>query len=1005
MSKKTILTKRPKKLIAFILVCLITIILAGCDSANRKPTGGLGDLDATYATSENGNFTVTVGDVYNKLRYNAVDYLENSVYKFIYESEIKTVEAAIKDGKRADKDATKLTLNEQILKRLDESILTDIYGTSDEEAIEELSEKEKMVSVSKYIDAKYQEGYVITKAQIESETFTSVYPAYYLELAKYVAAYNKLSNEFSIENGYINFGEITEDSYFDKNEVAAWYDANHTNKGDVTALLIRFVNSTEANEVLKKFGLISSGAKWYQIQHPENETEWNTPVKYDKYYENYKLDLTGGSGNEPVEAVGNGNATILRIYAAIYNYVYTYRSELYGELELDTESNVKLEDFADKGHLNYYYYIQAIIAEDNQTAKEDNDKYEQYVEQLLAYDKKVKDAHHEDDKEVETIVMSTERLDKYSTSLTSYLYNNLKTEADEEGKSFTQYLTSSKTLGGYNYLLFKIDQVKDTELYEEVENEDEEKEIIFNTSEEAKALLEEVLNEMFDNKINDSYINTIFEERVAEVELKIYDSIVENQFMFTSTSKLAESYEKNKKKNNDLLAAVTYQDNDYEITVKDAYSYLEPLYGPQVASNLLFQEYIKTTSYYKDLEDNYDQYEESVKLMLYYFANDYYASNGYPSEIGKYGFMTLYFGTADIESAIKDFLMVSDATNAFYADFATHATDEKSFYENIREYALETYNNYYSLTLSGLSVYVDMDEDGEADLIEDAELLLAAKNLLKDAYDAVATSKNNYQTAMNEVVADYNSSSRIPNEENPVVPESRWAKYRKLGLYLEVTSFGTFTDTTDYTDKAIEDIVLEYKDVLIDSKLGFTSEYLCDSDEYITTEDNKLAIVLFTAGSLPTSAKFETEDEEIKDLYKEVYIILNDKQEKVELTYDSDEITAEQVKVYVAEYMILGDVYCLPESTVAALDAYLLPVITKYTGAASQFTISSNILKGITFNNTLPLSSQFGTEFAENYTREAFVAEYNRIIQDAEDNYDSQYANWWENMYTQGGSN
>ena len=88
MNKKPILSKRPKKFIIFLLVCLITITLAGCDSSNKMPTGDI-DLDAVYATG--GGQQVTVGEVYNKLRYNAVDYLETLVYNFLYEEEIKTL--------------------------------------------------------------------------------------------------------------------------------------------------------------------------------------------------------------------------------------------------------------------------------------------------------------------------------------------------------------------------------------------------------------------------------------------------------------------------------------------------------------------------------------------------------------------------------------------------------------------------------------------------------------------------------------------------------------------------------------------------------------------------------------------------------------------------------------------------------------------------------------------------------------------------------------------------
>ena len=50
MNKKPFLSKHPKKILVFLLVCLITITLAGCDSSDKKPTGDL-DLSATYASA------------------------------------------------------------------------------------------------------------------------------------------------------------------------------------------------------------------------------------------------------------------------------------------------------------------------------------------------------------------------------------------------------------------------------------------------------------------------------------------------------------------------------------------------------------------------------------------------------------------------------------------------------------------------------------------------------------------------------------------------------------------------------------------------------------------------------------------------------------------------------------------------------------------------------------------------------------------------------------------
>ena len=962
MSKKPILSKHPKKLIALILACLITITLTGCDS-NRKPTGDL-DLSAVYAS--NGNHSVTVGDVYNKLRYNAVSYVENAVYNFLYEEEIETVKTdlASSDSKYREK--------------LEHEILHDIYDVHEEDEIEDLTEKEINTKIATYVDEMYQKGYVVTAEDIKAKNFKSVEANYYLEVAKYVAAYNKLAEEFSVKDGVIDFGEITDDSYFTKDEVVHWYDQEHKNTGDVTAILIRFINSTEVNNVLKKFGLKSSGGKWYQIKlDPSKESEWNTKNGYEEYYDDYKIDLTGESGLVSIDELGNGNATVLKVFAEIYNYVYTYRNPIVLETVTDNP---------DFDHLKYYRRIESIINKDFNTklSNPDNTEYETLLEVLAQYEKDNN----------ETIVMSKEKLDKYSTSLTSYLYTSLATEAKEEGKSFTQYITTGKSFGNYYYLLYKIDQVEDKVLYEEVENEDDKKEINFTDA----AFLNEVLNEMFENELSDTYIEKQFTERVKEAKLKIYDSIVESQFMYTSSSALVDSYEKNKKQNNNVIAEVTYKDNTKSITVSDVFSYLEPLHGTQVAANLLFQEYIKTTDYYKDLADDYDNYVETVKLMLYYFSNDYYAQSGYPSSIGKYNFMMLYYGTANVDEVVKDFLMVSDATNKFYNDFAK---DNNEFYTSLLNYATKTYSDFYSLTVSGLTVYVDRDEDGVADEITDSTVLAKANELLEVAYDYVTNSNAAYSTALNNVVSAFNSSSRIEST-NPTSPEYDWAAYRSLGLHIEVSSFGTFTDTTVTKEENIKNRVAELYDVVVDNKLGFTSAYL--DSETLETSDNKLTKLLVTAGALPTSAKYETENEEESKLYENVNVIINDKKETINLTYTTDEITLAQVKVYVAEHLLLGDVYSLPATTIAALDAYLLPLINKYTGSASQMTLTNNTLGTITFSYNGTLSDSFNEAFTKDYSRSTFYSNYISILQNSEDNYEEVYTDWWNNMY-KGGSN
>ena len=971
MSKKPILSKLTKMILALVLVCLITITLTGCDTSNRKPTADI-DLGATYAKV--GKYSVTVGEVYDKLRYNAVSYLEESIYEVIYAEEIKTVKANVETYKD----------------RLDELVLEDIYGTSDQEEIEEL--KDKDVKINTYVDEMYQKGYVIKAQDIKDSKFTEVYENYYVEVAKYVAAKNDLTSKFETVDGNIKFGEINDESYFTTKEVVKYYESNYENKGDVTAILVRFINSSEASNVLKQFGLKESGGKFYQI--PLVAEKVTTKVDYDKYYDETKLDIAT-SGLAPIGDYGNGIATVLKLYAAIYNYVYSYREPI-------QLTETTFEDYADKEHLQYYYYLKDII--DNDEKNKTEGEYETLVNELLAYE----------ERNNETIVMSNEKLNKYSSSLATKMYN-LQTEPTKEDEDYTQYYTKAQSAGSYYYLMFKVAQAeipqevqKDEEgndVVVKLYSEDEDGNITF-TNEE---FLNEILNEMFEEELSDSYINDVMNARIEETEIKIYDSIVEKQFMYTSGSIFADGYESNKDKNNNLLAVVTYKDST-EISVTDVYSYLEPLYGPQVAQNILFEKYIKDTEYYTNLESKFDLYIESVESMLYYFSNDYYASSGYPAAIGTYDFMMLYFGTADVEEAVRNFLMVSDATNAFYADFANYSNSD--FYQNVFDYQKASYDSFYSLTVSGIQVYVDRDEDNVPDEITDTplnnqneSLKSLAEDLLEAVYDAVAHSNSDYETAINNIIAEYNKSSRIESS-NPTSPESKWAKFRAQGLYVSYNSIGTFTNTSKNVDAEVASRVAELKanPEVVDPRLGFTSKYL--DNEALLTDNDKLTYLVVTSAALPTSAKFESEDEEINALYSTIDVIVNGKKETISgLTYDKDQITAEQIKVYIAEYLLFGDVYSLPASTITALDTYVLPIITKYTGTASQLTIEYNKLSEvgtIEFLYEGTLSSQFNKDFKDNYTKESYVERYYQILHNVEDQYEENplYKDWWTKMYS-----
>lgn len=986
MIKKLNFPKHLKLILTLILTCLITITLTGCDTSNRKSAGNL-DLNAEYASTD--KYSISVGELYDELRKYASDYVINSTFELLYEDEL-----------------TKVKNNPSKYKeKFEEIILKAIYSTSEEKEIAELDEKTKEANIKAYIAEMYKVGYVITKEQILEKDFATVYSKYYLEVAEYVAAWDKLSKEFTVTDGNIDFGEITDESYFTEDAVYHWYENNYKNTGYVDALLVRFVSANEAANVLKAFGIKTYNGDWYQIKGV-NDTTCPSKEKYDEYYDDYKVNPTGEEGIVSIEELGNGKATILKIFAAIYNYIYTFRDPIV------VDSTVKVSDYENDKHLQYYNYISAIIEKDRATkeANPENTEYAEMSKYLVeTYDAALKDASAE--KDLETIRMSKEKLDSYSTSLANYLYTSLATEPEEDKEIFTQYSTSAKSYGNYYFLAFKLGQEEDRVLYEETEDEESSDEHDHNIEFVDQEFLHEILKEMFEAELDEEYIHEIKHERIEKVKIKIYDSVVELQFMHTSNSELADGYEKTKKSSNDHIAYLTYKDKDNDIErekyikVSDAYAYLEPIYGPQIAPTLLFDKYIMDTKYYDEVENDYETYEETIELMLYYFANDYYASSGYPSSIGKFTFMQLYFGTANVETAIKETLMLADAKSAYVLDYTAHGFENDSFYEKLSTYADQTYDDYYSLTTSALQVVIDKDEDGKNDELDAATEALATE-LLQKAYDIVLNTKAALATAVTNVVDDFNNSSRIIDTENETTSEYDWAKYRYAGLQLTTNTIGEVTNTTTTVDEKIQERVETLYPVLVDKKLGFTSAYLDNPYEAgsVLVSEDSVSLLFVTAGTLPTSAKYENEEK--PELYKEVSVVINDKTQVIELTYDSDKASKDAVKVYVSEYVMFNDVYSLPETTTTALDTFLSPVLQKYLSSASQTLIVSNAIGAITFaNNAEAINSTFNDAFKTGFTRTAFLEQFIEYNKQAADNYGEEtYKDWWTTMY-KGGNN
>lgn len=972
-NKVIISSKHIKRIFACLVLLLIGLVLSSCDSSNRKATGGI-DTNATYATA--GNYTVTVGEVYDELRYGAVSYLEKRVNEIILADEIEQLKKDLASD------------NSKFLEKMNDTVKEDIYETSDDEEIADMDEEHLNHHITEFIDKVKQEGYIISEEDIKAENFKAVYPMFYVDLAKFVLGYNKLAEEFGKNaDGSINYGDLkAEDAKITEGNVIDYYKDNYQNRGEVTGILVRFLSSDEAKQVLKTFGIMASNSKWYQIELVDdadnNPTE--SKIKYEKYYDDFKIDQSGiGS----IEVTGAGMSTILKIYAAVYNYIYSYRDPIIldEELTLDTFKAT----YEGPAHLMYYNYVKAIIDKDvafkeNATEEQLKEHYNSLVQKLVAYDETSED---------ELTVLSYDRLGQYNTTLRTYVYETLATES-KDGSAYTQYIASSTSNGSYYYLFFKASQEADVELYTE-KTENDETTYTFTNDE----LKNEILAKVFEEKVSDTYVTEAYDERVKEADLSIYDSTIELLFM-QGSSTLVTNYSKTRSSDKNNVAMVKYNKEKHYITAVELFNDLEPINGPTTAQSLLFDKFIKDQDFYKELEKNYDSYQNSVEMLLTYFANDYYSSSGYPSTLGKYKFLRLIYRSANMDEIIHDVLMLSDAKSMFFRDYTKFFTEEE-FLNKLVAYAHESYTDFYQLTATKINVYADHNEDGKNDTIE-GEISTLANELMEMILDYVKRSTSSYSSAISSFISEYNATDRFGEEDNPTANETKWAKYRQAGLYVTTESLSSINKDSEIDETTKEMIEELYADeTVMDPDYGFISSFLT-SKIYLADDNTNVSTLLVTGGTMRQSAKYEDE-ELIKKLYSTIPTIFLNKLVVTNLTkedFANDEVNKNLVKAYLYDYYLNSSVESLPSSTLSALSTYVLPLIQRYASTASHLVITQNTLGEITFNYNAKCTCG-NEEFNNGYSRSQYLNDYIEYQKVLLDDYKEVYPTWWNTMYGQ----
>ena len=1086
--------KRARRLSAAMVASALTIALASCSGATNK----YGSLNRNEVYASVGDYKITNGELWDELQWSAVDVLDAQITNVILNEQIDRIKKVLntsgdytklEDKKIIHGSTEEITedafnkLYDQYKTRLVDYVVQDVYNVVYEQGnywkkIENFTKIETDKFVQKYVDEIYTEyqkssiadgdlkgtSYKDILADISSDNNDGLfelakdlcelyYPLYAKELYTYDIvkdAYEEALKDDTDDDDE-KYGNYTNSQYVDI------FKKNYTNQFDVNMIKIKFTDNTEFADTLRAFGLYVHNDKFYYIY--DDETDRSKKLDYTSYIDHYK-EYKSTSSNFSTTSTGSEiveGKVVLEIYIMLYNYMYG------GYLDtLPSASGVAIS-FNDLNTLRE----QTLALINKYKVSDEDELYNNTIEELKAFDA----ARDEDDK---VLTYKPDYLEEtYTKQFQTYCYETLKlTLKNASGEEFpdytSRYSTSLQTADDASVIVYKFDDTLD-EITDEKALEyekfylDKDKTTIdyfeYLTSEDNKELFADVVEALLWDGVTDSIISNKLEAARDDVKVKVFTEAAEIAY-----SKDHSDYSKavGKPKSKNLFATITYDKKTYNLNIKandddknsvlipgtdsafGVYDYLEKTTGSVTAVDLLSKKIIRDTKEYQEVKKdkkNRDLYNTYVKNVLSAFANDAYSSSGYPSTLGKYNFLMLYYHTANVNKIIDDYFMTQLASSKLLTDYS-----DESLAEFLKTYVDYSYDKYFSLSGKRLIIYIDADEDGYADdaidwindnvenwtaydgtVMANASKEYIAKQLAYTIYNKVSASANSsHATRIEELVNEFNNSAKAEYNDNPAAKENVWARYKKLGFIVELSDISATNSSVgmdyqlkqrmyDYARGHNEDNTREYQFFINDNT---PTEYIepltvdsisVDNDDIITSKDG-VNLLVITQGTPNSSAKWSIDDHD-ETLLRNIIIKYNEQYIKIDNIFnEEDRLNENQILLYVLDNAVNSASTLSPSSISDSLTSYLSPVYTRYTSAETQRIILLYFIK--TSTNSDKEIHDVITFANENYNGDdGYFKNIIVINQNKADNYSALeqdttntsdlYPDWWEKLEQQ----
>jgi|LGOV01.1.fsa_nt_gb hypothetical protein len=533
--------------------------------------------------------------------------------------------------------------------------------------------------------------------------------------------------------------------------------------------------------------------------------------------------------------------------------------------------------------------------------------------------------------------------------LADYMFNTLNLEDDHARYSFML-----QEFGDFQVLTYKVSQDEVAE-YEELDT----------------AFVAELREELLDSKVNASNYEIVVSSIWDAAEYEIFDPYFKLQNV---------NNEKEEFSNHGDIAIVATI-NGTDITSDMLYAYMKERVGVYYSIEIVKTELLLSSSAYTDIYgDDHDymnskleamvKHQDELRVMKTNFSGDKFASYGFSSTVYSWDeFLSLAFNAKSEADLIRDVYVIPAVSPYFTIDSIDYA--------NAADIVQKIADEFFSLNINHLLIYVDVDKDLSLDKFEDFYDGLEGADLveytaLADSLKTLILAKIEDDYTFEEIVTEFNDSLL----EDPL---NDWAEYKEYGFLILTQDLSTNSSldpstTTNY-DPSFTDGLKDLYDryVILDAvnSNGVAELY----DETLIKTDFGLHFLYATKGTnfdVPTAEYSEIDD--VDDLYLDkvnnanIIPSLGQVEEFIKIEFATDVTKATDAtlpaSVYAAVGFYFGGVY----------ESYFTP--TAYSIEAINYMLDNSVTFEENATTSLTyLEDILGILYGSNFTEDFIVPE------------------------------